>query len=118
MSITLVHTERDAWALGLRSISAVLKAAGHVTQLAYMTTNEQQFSKENLADVASLARHANTIGVSCLAQGSAKATQHIESLRVQKKLTIWGGASCQPKPWRMRGSGRYCLQRRGGGGDA
>ena len=98
MNVTLLSTEMDVWVPGLRSISAVLKAAGHVTQLIIMATNEKQLSKENLDEVASLARHADIIGVSCLARGSAKATQLIESLRPQKKLIVWGGIHATLNP--------------------
>jgi anaerobic magnesium-protoporphyrin IX monomethyl ester cyclase len=98
MNIVFVSTDMENWVPGLRSISAVLKAAGHFTQLINMTTNERQFSKENLDDVASLTRHADIIGVSCLARGSAKAKQLIESLRSQKKLIIWGGVHANLNP--------------------
>jgi anaerobic magnesium-protoporphyrin IX monomethyl ester cyclase len=98
MNITLISTDRDVWAFGLRSISAVLKAAGHVTQLVHMTTSEKKFSEKSLADVASLARHADLVGVSCLARGSAKAAQLIESLRAQHKLVIWGGVHASLNP--------------------
>jgi radical SAM superfamily enzyme YgiQ (UPF0313 family) len=98
MNITLISTDKDVWAFGLRSISAVLKAAGHVTQLVHMTTDENQFSKKVLTDVASMSRHTDIIGVSCLAQGSAKAAQLIESLHSQKKMIVWGGVHASLNP--------------------
>lgn len=98
MHITLISTDRDVWALGLRSVSAVLKAAGHVTRLIFLATDEMQFSEENLADVASLTSDADLIGVSCLARGSAKAAQLIQSLRPQNKLILWGGVHASLNP--------------------
>lgn len=98
MNITLISTDMDVWAFGLRSISAVLKAAGHWTQLVFMKTNERQFSKSNLDEIASLARHADIIGVGCLARGSTKAMQLIQSLHEQKKLVIWGGIHASLNP--------------------
>jgi radical SAM superfamily enzyme YgiQ (UPF0313 family) len=63
-----------------------------------MTASERQFSEKNLDDIASLTRHADLIGVSCLARGSVKATQLIASLRSQEKLIVWGGVHASLTP--------------------
>lgn len=80
MDITLISTDTDVWALGLRGISAVLRAAGHHTCLIFMTTHDELYSEGNLEDLASLARNTDLVGVSCLSRGSVKAKQTIEYL--------------------------------------
>ena len=98
MNVLLLSTDLDVWALGLRSISAVLKAAGHNTSLVFMTTNERRFNKTALEELALLARHFEVVGVSCLARGSEKAKQIIEFLHLQKKLIVWGGVHASLNP--------------------
>ena len=98
MDVSLITTDTDAWALGLRGISAVLKAAGHHTRLVFMKTHDELYTKGNLEEVASLARHSDLIGVSCLSRGSIKAKQTIEYLRSQKKPIIWGGVHASLNP--------------------
>lgn len=91
MEILLLSTENDTWSLGLRSISAVLTAAGHRPRLVFMPTNERYYSEKILNDLALLASHTDIIGVSSLARGSEKAKQVIEFLHSKKKLIVWGG---------------------------
>ncbi|HEY3312586.1 MAG TPA: radical SAM protein [Anaerolineales bacterium] len=98
MDILLLSTDMDVWALGLRSVSAVLKAAGHNTRLVFMKTRERIFKKSELDEFAGLARQTDIIGVSCLAQGSEKAKQIIDSLRSQKKMIVWGGVHASLNP--------------------
>lgn len=98
MDITLISTDTDAWAHGLRSISAVLKDAGHQTRLVFMATHAQLYAGETLAELASLARDTDLVGVSCLGRGSEKAKQTIQYLRSQGKLTVWGGVHASLNP--------------------
>ncbi|MCE5257574.1 MAG: B12-binding domain-containing radical SAM protein [Chloroflexi bacterium] len=91
MEILLISTDIDVWVLGLRSISAVLRSAGHNISLVCMTSPEKLFSPSALDELTSLSRTKDIIGVSCLAQGSDKAEQVIEHLRPLGKLIVWGG---------------------------
>ena len=98
MNVLLISTDKDVWALGLRSISAVLKAAGHHTSLVFMATEESIFPASTLDELISIARPADLIGVSCLAQGSDKAQQVIERLRWKGKMIAWGGVHASLNP--------------------
>jgi radical SAM superfamily enzyme YgiQ (UPF0313 family) len=98
MKILLLYTEMDVWALGLRSISAVLQAAGHSTCLILLGTIENSYPQKTLEDVAAFARDADLIGISCLARGSDKAKQIIDRLRSQNKLIVWGGVHASLNP--------------------
>ncbi len=98
MHITLLSTESDAWAFGLRSISAVLKKAGHHTRLIFMGTAERRFTQRDLDALASLTRHTDIVGVSCLARSSEKAKQVVEHLHLQKKFVVWGGIHASLNP--------------------
>ncbi len=98
MDILLLSTEDDVWSLGLRGISAVLKAAGHCTHLMFMATKERRFTQAMLDEVAARAHQVDIIGVSCIALGSDKAKQTIEYLKPQKKLVIWGGVHASLNP--------------------
>ena len=73
MNITLISTDNDIWALGLRSISAVLKAAGHNTSLVLLKTSDLCLDQQILDDLGALARSSDVVGISSLAQGSEKA---------------------------------------------
>ena len=46
MKIAFIYTETDQWALGIRSVSAYLKRAGHTTRLLLTGPNDETF--ENL----------------------------------------------------------------------
>ncbi len=98
MDITLLSTDSDTWAFGLRSISAVLRAAGHNPRLVFMGTNEQMLSKRDLDDLVSLTRETDLLGISCLARTSEKAKQVIEYLRPRKKMVVWGGVHASLNP--------------------
>lgn len=98
MDIILISTDLDVWTFGLRSISAVLKAAGHSTRLIFTTTKDRLLSQTTLYELGSLTHQADIIGVSCLARGSDKAKQVIEFLHLQKKLVVWGGIHASLNP--------------------
>jgi anaerobic magnesium-protoporphyrin IX monomethyl ester cyclase len=98
MNFLLISTDMEVWALGLRSISAVLKAAGHDTRLVFLPTAKRFVTETILNELVLLASDMDIIGVSCLAQGSDKAKQIIERLRTRKKLILWGGVHASLNP--------------------
>ncbi len=98
MNIVLISTDTDTWALGMRSISGSLLAAGHLAKLIFMSSKAALFSRETLSELAELVQDADIIGFSTLAQGSEKAKQAIEFLRPLKKLIVWGGVHASLDP--------------------
>ena len=98
MNVLFISTDMDPWALGLRSISAVLKKAGHCTQLIFMPTQDKLYSQKNLDDLISFVRGVDIVGISCLARGSDKAKQIIDSLHPLNKLIVWGGVHASLNP--------------------
>jgi anaerobic magnesium-protoporphyrin IX monomethyl ester cyclase len=91
MDVVFISTDLDTWALGMRSISAVLRAAGYHTRLLFMVAEDELFSEKQLLALASLVEDTGVIGISCLAKGSDKAKQIINFLRPLNKLIVWGG---------------------------
>jgi radical SAM superfamily enzyme YgiQ (UPF0313 family) len=98
MNVLLISTDKDVWALGLRSISAVLRAAGHSTRLVFLGSGDVSHMLSAHKELAALAQSAELIGVSCLAQGSDKAREVIKYLHRQKKLIVWGGVHASLNP--------------------
>jgi len=98
MNIALIYTDWDPWALGLRSISAILKNAGHQTRLIFMGTDKTYYSQKILEDVKNLVKASNLIGISCLSRGSEKAKQVIRFIRTLKKPIVWGGLHATLNP--------------------
>lgn len=91
MRIVLIYTNRDRWPLGMRSVSAVLKKAGHHTRIILMGSSSEFYSRQTLREVKDLVKDSDIIGISCLSRGFGKAKQVIKCLRSLKKLIIWGG---------------------------
>jgi anaerobic magnesium-protoporphyrin IX monomethyl ester cyclase len=91
MKIALIYMELDFWALGPRTISAVLKSAGYDTRLLLMGTEEKTFSQEALLEARKLTMDADLIGVSSFSRGSEKAKELILALKPLNKLVVWGG---------------------------
>ncbi len=99
MRVALIHTDSDPWALGMRSVSAVLKEAGHPTRIILMGSSERFYSQQVLEEAKEIAKDSDIIGISCVSRGSEKARQVIEHLRPLGKLIVWGGihATLNPK---------------------
>ena len=91
MNVSLIYTEPDIWAFGMRSISAFLKEAGHHTQLVFMGSQESCYSSRSLEKVRELVRDSDIIGISSMSRSSIKAKQLLRDLRPCKGLTVWGG---------------------------
>jgi anaerobic magnesium-protoporphyrin IX monomethyl ester cyclase len=98
MNILFISTDMDPWALGMRSVSAVLKEAGHSTRLIFLPTRGKLYSKDILDRLDSFVNGIDLIGITCLARGSDKAKQIIEWLRPFRKLIVWGGVHASLNP--------------------
>src|SRR5690348_9996252 len=91
MKVTLIYTETDPWALGMRAISAALREAGHQTHMVFLRSDEAQYSEEALRQTREEAAGSDIIGVTCLARGSEKAKQVIQAVRGTGAFIVWGG---------------------------
>ena len=98
MRIVLLYTDRDPWALGMRSVSSVLKKAGRPTRLIFAGSAERFYSPRVFEQAKNLVQDFDLIGISCLARGSEKAKQIIKHLRPLKKLIVWGGVHATLNP--------------------
>jgi len=91
MNITLICTDDDNWALGLRSISSALKEAGHRTRLVFTNTGNGFFRGHGLENIKSLSENSDLIGISSMSRSSKKAKAIINALKPIRKLIVWGG---------------------------
>lgn len=91
MRISLIYTEVDPWALGMRSVSAVLREAGHETRLFFLGEVEDRYSPQVLDMLEERVRGSDLVGVGCMARGSEKARQVLDRLRPTGVFTVWGG---------------------------
>ena len=91
MRVTLISTETDPWALGMRVLSSVLLDKGHESRMAFLNTPAPYYSEQVLKSVADIAAGSGMIGISCLARGSEKAKQVIRALRPMGVPIVWGG---------------------------
>lgn len=98
MRIALICTDNESLSLGMRSISAAVKAGGDQSRLLFLETSAKTFSAETLNELRALVDGFEVIGISCLAQGSEKAKQALEYLKPLNKTTIWGGVHASLNP--------------------
>jgi anaerobic magnesium-protoporphyrin IX monomethyl ester cyclase len=91
MKVTLIYTEADPWALGMRAISAALRQAGHETHMVFLRDEGTTYSEEVLQGIRECVADAEMIGVTCLARGSEKAKQVIQAVRGTGAFIVWGG---------------------------
>jgi radical SAM superfamily enzyme YgiQ (UPF0313 family) len=98
MNIALIYTDKDHWALGMRSVSAVLKRAGHKTRLLMMGSMESLYTEEILNKTKDLVKNFEIIGISSLSRGSEKAKQVIGSLQILGQIVVWGGVHATLNP--------------------
>lgn len=91
MHVTLICADDDTWALGARSISAVLRTAGHQTKMIFAGSARAPFGEREADSMRSLVRGSDIIGVSSMSRGSKRAKAILACLRRLGKNTIWGG---------------------------
>lgn len=98
MKITLISTDADSWSLGIRAVSAVLRNAGHSTQIIFLPAEAPQYCPNTLAELNDLTAGADLAGISCLSRGYGRARQIANYLRTRKKLVVWGGVHASLNP--------------------
>jgi len=98
MHISLIYTDRDPWALGMRGLSSILKERGYHTRLIFMGSDGAKYPRGTLERARGLVKDSGLIGVSCLSRGSEKAKQVIQYLKPLQKPIIWGGLHATLNP--------------------
>ncbi len=91
MHVTLISTDDEVWASGMRSISAALKGAGHRSTMVFAGTAGVALTGGGIEQIAALAASSRVIGVSSMSRGSARAKELLAALRPLGKLLVWGG---------------------------
>ncbi len=84
MKITLISTSTFPSDQGLRTISAVLKKAGHQVKIVFMTLSEdynRNYTKSELQQLAKICQGSSLIGVSAYASTSKRAARIILYLK-------------------------------------
>lgn len=100
MKITFVSPFPDVYSFGIRSLSAMAKAAGHETQVLFVTQEfTERYSTKVVDQVVELARGSDLVGVSLMSNFWDNSVAVTEA--VQKHLdipVIWGGIHPTVRP--------------------
>lgn len=91
MRITLINADQDSWASGMRSISAVLRQAGHDTRKVLAGGGSPTLTDAEAAAISALAEDSRIVGVSSMSRASARAKAILAALRRPGRFTVWGG---------------------------
>lgn len=91
MNITLICADSERWALGLRSVSAVLKEAGHRTRMVFAGSINPVLDGHGGEIIKDLAAHSDLIGISSMSRSSKRAKGIIKALKPLHKPIVWGG---------------------------
>ena len=103
MRITLISTLTSPSDQGIRTISAVLKKAGHDVKIVFMVASEDYskfYHKKELEKLYEICKNSNLIGFSSFASTAPRAIQIINFLK-KRKLKIpmvWGGIHATISP--------------------
>lgn len=103
MRITLISAATYPSDQGIRTISSVLKKAGHQVKLVFMTLSEDYskfYTKSELNQLHNLCRNSELIGISSFVSTAPRAIQIIKFL--EKRLSgipiVWGGIHATISP--------------------
>ena len=99
LHVSLLHTDSESAAFGIRSISSALKHNGHRTQLLLLGSHEPRYDSRTLESIKEMVMNSDIIGFSCFTRTSAKVQQLADFLRQLNKPLLWGGiyATLNPK---------------------
>ena len=101
MNITLISTSTHPSDQGIRTISGVLKNAGHSVKLVFMTSSEDYsklYTEEALDQLRELCKDSDLIGLSSMTSTAKRAIQIIAHLKTLNKPVIWGGVHATLAP--------------------
>ena len=91
MHVTLICADDETWAIGLRSISAALKQAGHSTNIILTCSSNRDPGTRALANIGTFATKSDIIGISSMSRNSKRAKALIATLKPLGKPIVWGG---------------------------
>ena len=101
MKITLISTSTFPSDQGIRTISAVLKKAGHQVNLVFMTASEDYskfYSPSELKQLVRICRNSSMIGINSFASTAKRAIQIVNFLKPMKIPIVWGGIHATISP--------------------
>ncbi|MFA5173816.1 MAG: radical SAM protein [Candidatus Pacearchaeota archaeon] len=103
MKITLISAATYPSDQGIRTISSVLKKAGHEVKLVFMTLSEDYskfYSLDELIQLSYLCQDSELIGISSFVSTAPRAIQIIKSLKKQfpQIPLVWGGIHATISP--------------------
>lgn len=91
MHITLINTDDEVWAIGMRGISSVLRKAGHKTTMIFAGASDVPITDLVIQEIATVVGNSEIISISSMSRGSMRAKMLIEGLRPLGRLIVWGG---------------------------
>ena len=102
MKITLISTATFPSDQGIRTISGVLKKAGHDVKIIFMTYSEDYskfYTQKELNQLSSLCKSSDLVGISSYASTAPRAIQIIKFLEKKIKAhLVWGGVHATISP--------------------
>ncbi|MFH1451631.1 MAG: radical SAM protein [archaeon] len=101
MKLTLISTSTFPSDQGIRTISAVLKKAGHNVKLVFMTASEDYskfYSISELIQLRELCKGSEVIGINSFASTAKRAIQVIQFLKSLNIPIVWGGIHATISP--------------------
>jgi anaerobic magnesium-protoporphyrin IX monomethyl ester cyclase len=101
MKITLISTSTFPSDQGIRTISAVLKKAGHEVNLIFMTASEDYavlYSNSELNQILKFCKNSQMIGINSFASTAKRAAQIIAFLKHLNIPIVWGGIHATISP--------------------
>ena len=101
MKITLISTATFPSDQGIRTISSLLKKAGHEVKiffLAYSEDYKKFYPKLVLNQIMNLSKDSDLIGVNSFASTAPRAIQVINKLKQLNKPIVWGGIHATISP--------------------
>ena len=101
MKITLISTATFPSDQGIRTISSLLKKAGHEVKIIFLAYSEdyKRLYPENVLDsVLSICKNSDMIGINSFASTAPRAIQVIDKIRSLDKPLVWGGIHATISP--------------------
>lgn len=101
MKITLISTSTFPSDQGIRTISSVLKKAGHKVKLVFMTLSEdysRNYTDSELSQLAMLCKDSNLIGINSYASTAERAVRVINYLKKLNIPVVYGGVHATISP--------------------
>lgn len=101
MKITLISTSTYPSDQGIRTISSMLKRAGHKVNVVFMILSEnysKNYSKSELIQLLKICKESDLIGINSYASTSHRATKIITFLRKLEIPLVYGGVHATISP--------------------